>query len=69
MENLYEEDMSTENIVELAERLKGRFGTHVKVAELLMIRPVSYYAVRTGRANPSRRLVQAMKNLLAQAGV
>ena len=60
--------MSIENIVELAERLKERFGTHAKVAEMLMIRPVSYYAIRTGRANPSRRLVQAMKNLLAQAG-
>lgn len=51
---------------ELADKLFERFGSHRKVAELLLMNEVSYYKVRTGRAKPSKRLVQAMKNLLDQ---
>ena len=54
---------------ELVDKLFERFGSHRKVAEMLLMNEVSYYKVRTGRAKPSKRLVQAMKNLLAQAGV
>ena len=50
----------------LADQLFEKFGSHRKVAELLLVNEVSYYKVRTGRAKPSKRLVQAMKNLLAQ---
>jgi hypothetical protein len=52
----------------LADQLFEKFGSHRKVAELLLVNEVSYYKVRTGRAKPSKRLVQAMKNLLAQTG-
>lgn len=65
MENQYGDIM---NIVEAAEQLKTKFGTHAEVARLLMIKPLSYYAVRTGRANPSKRLLRDMKNLLDKAG-
>lgn len=54
------------NIVEIADQLKEKFGTHAEVARKLLIKPVSYYMVRTGRANPSKRLLHAMKNLLDQ---
>ena len=48
----------------LADQLFEKFGSHRKVAELLLVNEVSYYKVRTGRTKPSKRLVQAMKNLL-----
>ena len=56
------------DIKELTDRLADKYGTHRKVAELLLIHEVSYCAIRKGRVRPSKRLVQAMKNLLAQAG-
>ena len=53
----------------LADQLFEKFGSHRKVAELLLIHEVGYCGIRKGRRRPSKRLVQAMKNLLAQAGV
>ena len=52
----------------LADQLFDKFGSHRKVAELLLVNEVSYYKVGTGRAKPSKRLVQAMKNLLDVPG-
>lgn len=57
------------NIKELTDQLAEKFGSHRKVAELLLIHEVGYCGIRKGRRRPSKRLVQAMKNLLAQAGV
>lgn len=57
------------DIKEMTDRLAEQYGTHRKVAELLLIHEVGYCAIRKGKRRPSKRLVQAMKNLLAQAGV
>lgn len=56
------------DIKELADQLAEKYGTHRKVAELLMVHEVGYCGIRKGRRRPSKRLVQAMKNLLDKAG-
>ena len=56
------------DIKEMADKLFERFGSHRKVAELLLIHEVSYCGIRKGRRQPSKRLVQAMKNLLTRDG-
>ena len=56
------------NIKELTDQLAEKFGSHRKVAELLLIHEVGYCGIRKGRRRPSKRLVQAMKNLLDVPG-